>query len=127
MRTYSDKAWEIASLYSHYLASETRDLAAHIDLALDRAREELTSDVEQWKSSAQSLSSDNDVMRAENDHLWAVMNSLKARNERLENVMRHALDAVSKYPEHPMTASEVLIRQVLGGTGEKSEAEDDHS
>ena len=31
MRTYSDEAWNIASLYSRFLASETRDLAAHID------------------------------------------------------------------------------------------------
>jgi hypothetical protein len=36
MRKHSETAWNIASLYSHYLASETRDLAAHIDVALDR-------------------------------------------------------------------------------------------
>jgi len=39
MRTYSDKAWEIASKYSHALASETRDLAAWIDKAIEDERE----------------------------------------------------------------------------------------
>lgn len=34
MHVYSDTAWDIASLYSHCLASETRDLAAQIDKAL---------------------------------------------------------------------------------------------
>lgn len=39
MRNYSPTAWRIASLYSGALASETRDLAAHIDMALARERE----------------------------------------------------------------------------------------
>lgn len=34
MKQHSDTAWNIASLYSRILASETRDLAAHIDGAL---------------------------------------------------------------------------------------------
>lgn len=40
MRVHSDTAWNIASKFSHVLASETRDLAAHIDIALaaERAR-----------------------------------------------------------------------------------------
>jgi len=33
---HSDVAWGIASQYSHFLASETRDLAANIDKALKR-------------------------------------------------------------------------------------------
>ena len=40
MNIYSDRAWKIASLYSSFLASETRDLAAHIDKALNEALEE---------------------------------------------------------------------------------------
>ena len=39
MREHSKEAWEIASRYSHVLASETRDLAAAIDAALDGERE----------------------------------------------------------------------------------------
>lgn len=39
MRNYSPTAWRIASLYSRVLASETRDLAAHIDLAIAHERE----------------------------------------------------------------------------------------
>ena len=39
MLEHSDTAWKIASLYSHALASETRDLAAHIDAALAAERE----------------------------------------------------------------------------------------
>jgi hypothetical protein len=39
MHKYSPTAWRIASLYSGVLASETRDLAAHIDAALARERE----------------------------------------------------------------------------------------
>jgi hypothetical protein len=39
MRQHSPTAWRIASLYSHVLASETRDLAAHIDSAIARERE----------------------------------------------------------------------------------------
>lgn len=39
MRNYSPTAWRIASLYSSVLASETRDLAAHIDMAIARERE----------------------------------------------------------------------------------------
>jgi hypothetical protein len=39
MREYSPTAWNIASRYSSVLASETRDLAAHIDAALARERE----------------------------------------------------------------------------------------
>lgn len=39
MRQYSELAWSIASLYSHALASETRDLAAHIDAAIQAERE----------------------------------------------------------------------------------------
>lgn len=40
MTVYSDAAWKIASLYSHILASETRDLAANIDRALAEAVKE---------------------------------------------------------------------------------------
>lgn len=39
MRVHSDTAWNIASKFSHVLASETRDLAAHIDIALAAERE----------------------------------------------------------------------------------------
>jgi hypothetical protein len=39
MRIHGDTAWEIASKYSHVLASETRDLAAWIDKALTGERE----------------------------------------------------------------------------------------
>jgi hypothetical protein len=35
MRKFSDTAWEIASRYSEVLASETRDLAAAIDAAIE--------------------------------------------------------------------------------------------
>ena len=40
MRAFSEEAWKIANLYSDVLASDTRDLAAHIDDALqnDRAK-----------------------------------------------------------------------------------------
>lgn len=41
LRAYSPAAWSIASLYSRALASETRDLAGHIDAALDGARAEI--------------------------------------------------------------------------------------
>lgn len=34
MREHSTTAWDIASKYSHVLASETRDLAAWIDKAI---------------------------------------------------------------------------------------------
>jgi hypothetical protein len=40
MNRYSPTAWNIASLYRSALASETRDLAAHIDAALKRARKQ---------------------------------------------------------------------------------------
>lgn len=40
MRQHSETAWKIASLYSHVLASETRDLAAHIDVAIAAEREQ---------------------------------------------------------------------------------------
>ncbi len=33
LRQHSELAWNIASTFSHVLASETRDLAAHIDVA----------------------------------------------------------------------------------------------
>lgn len=39
MREHSPTAWRIASLYSKFLASETRDLAAHIDIAIAHERE----------------------------------------------------------------------------------------
>lgn len=39
MVKHSETAWKIASLYSNVLASETRDLAAHIDAALAAERE----------------------------------------------------------------------------------------
>ena len=38
---HSETGWKIASLYSGVLASETRDLAAHIDLARRQAAEEM--------------------------------------------------------------------------------------
>jgi hypothetical protein len=34
MQEHSEAAWKIASIYSGILASETRDLAAHIDAAM---------------------------------------------------------------------------------------------
>src|ERR1700749_4051550 len=34
MRAYSDTAWNIARIYRNVLASETRDLAGHIENAL---------------------------------------------------------------------------------------------
>jgi hypothetical protein len=40
MNIYSKRAWSIASLYSHFLASETRDLAAQIDKAINEVLEE---------------------------------------------------------------------------------------
>lgn len=43
MREHSETAWKIASLYSTVLASETRDLAAHIDVALKAERERCAS------------------------------------------------------------------------------------
>lgn len=39
MKQHSDTAWNIASKFSHVLASETRDLAALIDEALTAERE----------------------------------------------------------------------------------------
>lgn len=42
MKQHSEAAWKIASLYSHVLASETRDLAAQIDAALAGQRQALT-------------------------------------------------------------------------------------
>lgn len=46
MKQHSDIAWSIASIYSRVLASETRDLAAHIDQALDAVREICASQAE---------------------------------------------------------------------------------
>jgi hypothetical protein len=40
VRIYSNRAWEVARLYTNFLASETRDLAAHIDKAINDALEE---------------------------------------------------------------------------------------
>ena len=39
LRIHSKEAWNVASKFSHVLASSTRDLAAHIDLALAAERE----------------------------------------------------------------------------------------
>lgn len=41
LKIHSDKAWEIASHWSDVLASDTRTLAAAIDVALAEAREAL--------------------------------------------------------------------------------------
>lgn len=41
MRLHSEEAWKLAHLYSDVLASETRDLAAAVDMLLDKEREEL--------------------------------------------------------------------------------------
>lgn len=41
MKQHSEVAWEIASRYSSVLASETRDLAAAIDKALEDSRRNL--------------------------------------------------------------------------------------
>lgn len=41
MHKYSEIAWSIANIYSRFLASETRDLAAHIDKALAADRAEI--------------------------------------------------------------------------------------
>jgi len=40
MRIHSNRAWDVASRYSHHLASETRDLAAWIDAAINEAFEQ---------------------------------------------------------------------------------------
>ncbi|MGM4891217.1 hypothetical protein [Tardiphaga sp. 839_C3_N1_4] len=40
MRQHSKEAWDIASQYSHVLASETRDLAAQIDDLITKLRAE---------------------------------------------------------------------------------------
>jgi hypothetical protein len=42
MRVHSKEAWDIASIFSHALASETRDLAAHIDKAFEAKDAEIT-------------------------------------------------------------------------------------
>lgn len=39
MTEYSEAAWNIARLYSFALASEARDLAAHVDAAIAAERE----------------------------------------------------------------------------------------
>jgi hypothetical protein len=39
MKEHSKEAWEVAYRYNAVLASETRDLAAHIDAALAAERE----------------------------------------------------------------------------------------
>ena len=41
IRIHSEEAWNIAIKYSHVLASETRDLAAHIDVELNPLRERI--------------------------------------------------------------------------------------
>jgi hypothetical protein len=48
MRQHSEAAWKIASLYSHVLASETRDLAAQIDMALEAERMKAREFVAGW-------------------------------------------------------------------------------
>lgn len=48
MKEHSEIAWKIASLYSNVLASETRDLAAHIDVALLAERERCAQIAEKW-------------------------------------------------------------------------------
>ena len=35
--------------------------------------------------------------------------------ERLRDAINHALDAIAAYPEHPMTASEVILNQAIFG------------
>lgn len=49
--------------------------------------------------------------------------NLKALLEQAREGLEHGLEAVKKYPEHPMTASEVIFRRVLfsinAATGEK--------
>lgn len=49
MKQHSDTAWKIASKFSHVLASETRDLAAHIDVALDEKDLAITKALEYLK------------------------------------------------------------------------------
>jgi len=44
----SETAWKIASLYSGVLASETRDLAAHIDVAIAAERNRCMAICETW-------------------------------------------------------------------------------
>lgn len=46
LRIHSEAAWDVASKFSHALASETRDLAAHIDIALAAERERIAQMVE---------------------------------------------------------------------------------
>lgn len=48
MTEHSETAWKIASLYSRVLASETRDLAAHIDVAIAAERERCAKVCDDW-------------------------------------------------------------------------------
>jgi hypothetical protein len=50
MRIHSEAAWGVASKFSHILASETRDLTAHIDIVLAAERERCAKIAEDWLS-----------------------------------------------------------------------------
>jgi hypothetical protein len=48
MKEHSAAAWQVASIYSSILASETRDLAAHVDIAIGAARIEGLKEAANW-------------------------------------------------------------------------------
>jgi hypothetical protein len=59
-------------------------------------------------------------LQAENAELRATRESMEIKNFHLllklktaEGAITHALDAVKAYPEHPMTASQIILRQAL--------------
>lgn len=51
--------------------------------------------------------------------LLNIIDQYLRENERLRDAINQTLDAVSKYPEHPMTASEVILRQAVLGQRNK--------
>jgi hypothetical protein len=80
---YSDTAWSIASRYSHVLASETRDLAAHIDFALNAQRERHAKIAERMIEAVTPPCTDGDTF--DSDEITDARNT---RSKRIANEIR---------------------------------------
>ena len=89
---YSEAAWDIASLYSHALASETRDLAAHIDKIVTE-RDELAKQLSQTTHDYADCVEQREALSIQRNALAAYADGLREALERGKKELIRSISA----------------------------------
>lgn len=127
LRQHSEAAWRIASPYSDILASETRDLAAAIDVELASLRAQLASmsrELSDTKSSVSRLSEAAETAFRDRDYYSTKLVIAEEALKHVRGIIVEAAMVGFNYKEGDwadrLFASQHMTKAALSGSGDHS-------